>query len=298
MRVVVVIITYNGLKWIDKCFGSLRNSEVGLETVVVDNGSSDSTVSYLRKHFPEVVIIENNENQGFAKANNIGIKRALEFGADYIFLLNQDAWIEKNTVSELIKTFSCCENTGIAVPIQMNGSYSGLDDCFSGYLPKEFISDLYFGHLQDHYILPFMNAAAWMISTECVKQVGGFDTLLFYHYGEDDNYCQRIRYHHFNLVLNTRCSFCHDREFRKGREKEYRERIMRLSPFDKENRMYGDINVAFDIKSLIFKHVKSLFVSLLTFSPQKLKKHRQMIKQLNKIHQSRIANMVGGLIWL
>ena len=298
MRVVVVVVTYNGLKWIDKCFGSLRRSDVELQTVVVDNGSSDTTVSYLREHFPEVEVFECNENLGFAKANNIGIKYALEQNADYIFLLNQDAWIERNTISELIITFSHCENTGIAVPIQLNGSYSGLDDGFSGYLPREFVSDLYVKHLRGFYVLPFMNAAAWLISAECVKRVGGFDTLLFYHYGEDDNYCQRIRYHHFNLVLNTRCSFCHDREFRKGQEEEYRERIMRFSPFDKENRMYGDINVTFDIKSLICKHVKSLCVSLLTISPQKIKRHWQMIRQLNKIHRSRIANLAGGLVWL
>lgn len=298
MLVVAIVVTYNGLKWLDKCFGSLRDSDVELRTFVVDNGSSDGTVSYLQDHFPEVEIFESRENLGFAKANNIGIKHAIQCDADYIFLLNQDAWIEKNTITELINTFSCCENTGIAVPVQLNGSYSGLDDCFSGYLPKEFISDLYVEHLEDFYVLPFMNAAAWMISAECVKRVGGFDTQLFYHYGEDDNYCQRVHYHHFKLVLNTRCTFCHDREFRKGKEKEYRERMMRLSPFGKENLLYGDINKDFDIKDLIRDHIKSLFFALLILSPSRIRKHRLMIHQLRKIQESRCANMAGGLAWL
>ncbi|MBO7618496.1 MAG: glycosyltransferase family 2 protein [Bacteroidales bacterium] len=298
MRVLVIVVTFNGLKWVDKCFGSLRDSDVELKTLVIDNGSSDGTVSYLKAHFPEVDIYESNENLGFARANNIGIKQAIESNADYVFLLNQDAWIEKNTISELISTFSVCENTGIAVPIQLNGSYSNLDDCFSGYLSNEIISDLYMKHLRDHYVLSFVNAAAWMISVECIKKVGGFDTLLFYHYGEDINYCQRLRYHHFNLVLNTRCSFCHDRESRVGHEEEYRARIMKLSPFDSENRLYGDINIAFDIQSLIRSHYKALCFAFLSFSSSRIKKHKQMIRQLHIIQQSRVANMVGGPVWL
>lgn len=296
--VFAIVVTYNGDKWYDRCFTSLSESEIPVETIVVDNGSSPESLCYLKQRFPSIHLIENGENLGFAKANNIGILKAIEKGAEYVFLLNQDAWVERSTISELIRTFNEIRETGISVPIQLNGTRSGLDEGFSQYMPNEFISDAYMRRLKDYYVVPFVNAAAWMISAECIKRVGGFDTGLFFHYGEDVNYSQRVRFHHFNLVLNTRCSFCHDREFRQGHEKEYRERIMQLSPFDRENRLYGDINKDYDIKSLIRKQVKFLCYAIMTFSPSKIKKHRQTIKQLKLIHQSRVANMAGGLVWL
>ena len=143
-----------------------------------------------------------------------------------------------------------------------------------------------------------MNAAAWMISTKCIKRVGGFDTQLFYHYGEDDNYCQRMRYHGFKLALSTRCSFCHDREFRQGHEKEYREKILQVNPFFRENLLYGDINRSYDFKSLKRQHFISLCLAFLSLSPSGVKKHKGMIRQLTRIHESRVANMAGGLVWL
>jgi GT2 family glycosyltransferase len=297
-KIFAIIVSYNGLRWYERCLGSLRNSDFPVQTIVIDNASSDNSCSFIEEHFPEVILIKSKENLGFAKANNIGIRYAIDHDADYVFLLNQDAWVEKNTISELVKTFSIFENTGITVPIQLNGSYSALDDCFTGYLSKEIINDLYMKELKDHYTLSFVNAAAWMISSDCIKRVGGFDTQLFYHYGEDENYCQRIRYHSFNLVLNTHCSFCHDRGFRQGHEKEYRDKVLQVSPYNKENVVYGNINVNYDINSLIRKQIKSLFFSFISLSFPKIRKHRRMILQLKRISQSRIANMAGGLVWL
>ena len=95
MKIFAIVVTYNGMRWYDRCFGSLRNSDMPVETIVIDNASTDETVSYIKEHFHEVCLIESKENLGFAKANNIGIKRALDNGADYVFLLNQDAWVEK-----------------------------------------------------------------------------------------------------------------------------------------------------------------------------------------------------------
>lgn len=298
MKIYSIIVTYNGIKWLDRCFSSLRASIVPVNVIVIDNGSKDNTVNYLREHYPEVILKEYNENLGFAKANNIGIRLALDCGADYVFLLNQDGWIEKNTISELLRSFEEQSNVGIVAPVQLNGSGSGLDEGFTQYMPYEFVSDAYMQKLEDYYVVPFVNAAAWMISAECIKRVGGFDTSLFFHYGEDDNYCQRVRYHHYSIVLNTRCSFCHDREFRKGNEKEYREKIMVLSPYDKENRLYGNINLAFDFRSLLRNQVKSLCVAVLSFSPQKIRRHKKMIRQLKRMYQSRKINMGGGTAWL
>ena len=85
----VIVVTYNGSKWIDKCFGSLVNSTIPLQIFAVDNGSSDGTPDIIRSKFPSVQVIENKENLGFGQANNIGIRQAYDAGADYVFLLNR-----------------------------------------------------------------------------------------------------------------------------------------------------------------------------------------------------------------
>lgn len=93
----VIIVTYNGEKWIDKCLSSVYKSTIPLTTIVIDNKSSDNTVQYIKTNFPMVILFEYQNNLGFGKANNIGIEYALKNNADYIYLLNQDAWVDPNT---------------------------------------------------------------------------------------------------------------------------------------------------------------------------------------------------------
>ena len=98
--VFVVIVTYNGAVWLDRNLSSLRHSDYPVTTIAVDNNSTDASIEILEK-YSEADVIKSGENLGFGKANNIGITKALEQGADYVFLLNQDAWIFPDTISSL-----------------------------------------------------------------------------------------------------------------------------------------------------------------------------------------------------
>lgn len=71
------------MKWLEKCLSSLRNSIYPTEIIVVDNGSTDGSIDFIRGDFPKVHLIECKENLGFGKANNIGISYGLEKGADF-----------------------------------------------------------------------------------------------------------------------------------------------------------------------------------------------------------------------
>ena len=87
----VIVITCNGRRHLEGCFTSLektayRNYEVWL----VDNASSDGSAEYVAEHFPRVRILRNRENLGFARGNNLAMIQALDAGADYVFLLNDD----------------------------------------------------------------------------------------------------------------------------------------------------------------------------------------------------------------
>ena len=218
MKISSIIVTFNASRWIDKCFGSLLNSSVPLHIIAIDNGSTDGTPDILRNNYPLTEIIETGQNLGFSKANNIGLKIILSKDFDFVFLLNQDAWIEKNTIRKLLDIFINYPDAGIVSPMHLNGNRTGFDYLFSGYLSTKntpgIIYDLYLNNLKECYKTNFVNAAAWLISTKCIEKVGVFDTSLFCHYGEDDNYCNRVRYHNLSIYLATGTTICHDRENR------------------------------------------------------------------------------------
>lgn len=298
MNIFAIIVTYNGMRWYDRCFDSLRNSEQMVSIVVVDNASTDKTVEYINTNYPEIHLIKSNENLGFAKANNIGIRYAIDNDAEYVFLLNQDAWIENNSIGELLKTFSDNKNVGIASPIHLNGTYTGLDWGFVNCMDECFVSDAFLKKLKHYYEVPFVNAAAWLISSECIKKVGGFDTSLFIHYGEDDNYSQRVIYHGYKTIVNTSCTICHDREFRKDYEDDYRNRMTRKNPLLYETIMYGNINKEINIDEMIRKQYLLLLRSFIAISKNGVNYHLRMIRMLKNVRRSRCKNIKPGLLYL
>ena len=214
MKVSVIIVSYNFEQWIDRCLGSLRRSTFPVSVIVVDNGSKDNTTQIIERKHPEVHLIKTGVNLGFGKANNIGIRCAMERGADYFFLLNQDAWISEKTIKTLLDLFEEHPKYGILSPTHLNGKGDKLDFGFSTYSgmneKEEFLT-----MQKDHEVvtLKFINAAFWMISVQTIKKVGGFSPL-FYHYGEDIDYINRLHYHGLQLGYSPRVFGYHDRESR------------------------------------------------------------------------------------
>jgi GT2 family glycosyltransferase len=211
--VVAVVVTYNGKKWLGKCIGSLAKSILPVHIIVVDNGSSDGSVEYLHTNFPSIEIIETGHNLGFGQANNIGFRRALELDADFVFLLNQDAWIYDNTIQQLVEIASNDNQWGILSPIHLNASGSDFDYKFKEYIQppycSDFVSDNYFQRLKSVYQTSFVNAAAWLIPRHVIKRVGGFDPL-FPHYGEDVDYIQRCINKKLFIGICTNVKVHHD----------------------------------------------------------------------------------------
>ena len=82
-RTYIIIVTYNGMKWLEACLSSCRKYSV----IVIDNNSSDNTVSFIEQKYPNTILLKQNKNLGFGAANNIGINYALQNNADYVFLL-------------------------------------------------------------------------------------------------------------------------------------------------------------------------------------------------------------------
>lgn len=214
MKIFVIVVTYNGETWIDKCFGSLRNSTIPVHSICIDNNSADASVQNVLSNFPEVELISLHENLGFGKANNIGIKKAIVAGADYVFLLNQDAWVNPDTIKTLVDNHLRNIDYGVLSPIHLNGKGDALDENFANNMRPEitpgFLSDTYLGCQKLIYRTSYVNAAAWLVSKACLERVGGFDPI-FSHYGEDDDYLNRVSFHGFSVGIVPQVVVFHDR---------------------------------------------------------------------------------------
>lgn len=217
-KVVTILVTYNSKKWIEKCLISLHNSSIDSTIIVIDNASTDGTQDYIINNFPQIELIQLKLNYGFGKANNIGIQQAYKTGADYVFLINHDAWVEKDTIEQLV--CASIENPlhGILSPIHLNGKGDALDYKFSHYIiPNLCIglySDIYLNRTEDKvYDASFVNAAAWLMTRKTIETVGGFNPS-FFHYGEDDNYVHRLHYHRLKIGVLPNARIFHDRENR------------------------------------------------------------------------------------
>ena len=217
-RLCVIIVTYNGAKWINNCLNSVLHSTVKTSIIVIDNNSTDETTSFIKKISPQIILLEQKENKGFGLANNIGLKYAIEHNYEYIYLLNQDAWVESNTLQILIDILDNNINYGIVSPLQLSGDGNKLDYNFqtllSPHICKDLLSDLVVGkETKDIYPTNDVMAAHWMIRTESLKKVGGFMPL-FQHYGEDGNLIHRMKYFGWEVGISPNCIGYHDREYR------------------------------------------------------------------------------------
>lgn len=214
-EILVIVVTFNGMQWMERCVESVRES--GADLLVIDNGSSDGTPEWLRSEGVEVISRE--DNPGFGAANNIGIRLSLERGYSYVYLLNQDAWLCEGCLENMLKTFNSGDAVGYGVlsPLQFDASMKKLDKNFDrkcGGSLKDAGWSRRRGGGEAVVEVPFVMAAHWMVSLFALKTVGGFSPA-FRQYGEDDNWIHRLHFHGLKCGVVTGASAVHDRSTRK-----------------------------------------------------------------------------------
>lgn len=218
MKVLVIIVTFNGMKWVERCLSSVQSSKVKADAFVVDNGSTDGTQEYIINHFPNTIFQQSEKNLGFGKANNIGLQYAIDNDYDYVYLLNQDAWIFPETIECLIRIMEANPDYGIISPFQMSADGYSIDSAFLSRMKSwdsyySLVNDFYNGSVKEIYPVARVMAAHWFMTKKCIEIVGGFSPS-FPHYGEDDNYSERVRYKGFKIGVVPKLKVVHDRQGR------------------------------------------------------------------------------------
>lgn len=300
-KIFVIIVAYKGKRWYDRCFFSLRESTVPIKIIVVDNASSDGSSEYIRERYPDIHLIVSPENLGFGRANNIGMRYALENGCDYVFLLNQDTWIEPDAIEKLVAIHKQHQEYGILSPMHLRADrkslYMQIIDGNNNNPNKELISDLYCHTLQEVYTVKYVNAAAWLLPRNTMEVVGGFDPIFFV-YGEDGNYLNRLEYHKLKLGLVPQSQIVHDHQTDSGMSgfsrSYHREQFMLV--------YYTNILEKFSIGSFMRYKIRKMIIAFLKGDKKGRIVHKEDFAYLRKhrmeIEKSRKTNMQKGVSWL
>lgn len=212
-KLFVILVTHNGMRWLDKCVGSIFASDYPAELIVVDNYSTDGSADFVEHTFPAARVIRNSCNEGFGRANNRAIRLAMDEGADYFYLINQDAWVEPDVFGRLVEIMERNPEYGITGPVQLSADREHINENFLRWLGNKtapgFIDDLYFGRVGELQQVDLFPADNWLVRRKAWEQTGGFSPL-FWFYGEDSEMVCRMAYHGWKMGVAPACKAVHD----------------------------------------------------------------------------------------
>lgn len=193
--VSIIIVNWNGKGHIINCLGSLKKIDYKkTETIIVDNGSSDGSIEYIRSQYPKVIIIKNSNNLGFSKANNQGIKKAK---GEYILLLNNDTKVSKNFLTVLVKRISADPLIGACQPKILHWEKPGKLDSIGSFLTNTgFLFHYGFESTNskklDKEIKLFSGKGSCLLFRKRVLNEVGYFNEDFFAYFEETDLCWRV----------------------------------------------------------------------------------------------------------
>ena len=233
MDVAIIIVNWNGRRLLAKCIESIikHPPSAPYEIVVVDNASTDGSAEWLRAAQSEgwlkettLRLIENEENVGFGRANNIAFSQT---DARMLFLLNSDTEVREGAIDRLVETLQSNEKAGGCGPKLLNTDGGLQPSVYRNpptvweilvtglrlyyLLPRPIRAELLLGPYWDHSrrrTTRMLHGAAILLRREVIDSVGGFDEE-FHFYGEDIELCLRIVNSGWELIFEPEAQVVH-----------------------------------------------------------------------------------------
>jgi GT2 family glycosyltransferase len=199
-KVCCVVLTWNDRDNLAECLASMSKLKYpNLEIIVSDNGSTDGTIEFVKADYPDVVLLENGRNLFWAGGNNLGIQRAIEDGADYILLLNNDIVVDPEMVGALVEVGESDPRIGMLGPkIYYYGDdrqlwYAGGQvSLWRGIARHVGIRETDRGQYDEVVSTDYITGCALMVKREVVEKIGLVDPV-YVAYGEDMDWSYRAR---------------------------------------------------------------------------------------------------------
>ncbi len=198
----VVVVTYDALPWIEDCLASVRGEQV----VVVDNGSRDGTVAFVRERFPDVRVVE-SENRGLGAGWNVGIR---ETESRYVLILNADAWLRGDALERLVEFADARPRAAVVGPRLLNPDGT-LQRSVRGFptlwrlateyfflrklAPRTRALNAFYAGGFDHdeaREAEFVMGACMLVRRDAIDEVGPLDEEFFL-FSEETDWCYRFR---------------------------------------------------------------------------------------------------------
>lgn len=229
-KVGIVILNYNGIADTLDCIRSIESmNRVNIhdEIIVVDNASAED-ITPLRSFKNKIKLIENKENLGFSGGNNVGIQYAIENGADYILVLNNDTLVHHDMLSELLNVMKSHNDIGIVVPkIYFAKGHEfhkkryaekelgrviwyagGIMDWKNVLASHRGVDEVDTGQFNSVSKTDFATGCCLFIKKEVIEQVGMFDEKYFLYY-EDNDLSERVKRNGYTILFNPKAVVWH-----------------------------------------------------------------------------------------
>lgn len=216
-RVTAVVLNWCGEEDTVACVRSLLGADYpALDILVVDNGSPDGSGARIQARFPEIPYLGIEKNVGYTGGNNLGIQRALESGADYVLILNNDTELESRCVSELVTALEASPGTGGVAPKMLyhaapdriwygGGTISRLRGLGVHRREGEQDRNLPLEEVED---VTFLSGCCLLVPADVLREVGGFAED-FFAYVEDVEFSARLRAAGYRLLYQPKARLLH-----------------------------------------------------------------------------------------
>ncbi len=226
-KISIIILNYNTKKLLDQVISSVleTTNNIDFEIIVSDNNSSDGSIEMVKNKFPQVILIENKENGGFAKGNNIAIEKS---SGEFILLLNSDTIVQKDCIEKCVAFLEAGDEKMGAVGCRVLLKDGTLDHACRRGFPTPSASFFYF--LKFHKLFPHhktfskytlsylsefetnevdaLTGAFMLLKRDVIKKVGLLDED-FFMYGEDLDWCFRIKESGYKIMYYPEVSIIH-----------------------------------------------------------------------------------------
>tara|TARA_Y100000746_G_C15416021_1_gene412312 strand:+ start:284 stop:1204 length:921 start_codon:yes stop_codon:yes gene_type:complete len=263
-KVAIVSLNWNGLEHLKYFCRSVNNLDYNnFFTVIVDNASTDDSISFIKNNYPKIKIVRNSSNLGYSKGFNVGIDYAINNGAEYLLITNNDLWLDSKILKSGIDLFIKDKKIGYMggkvydLNTHKRFQYAGGRKYHNfNSMPSRGAGEIDIGQYEEVKDFDYMDDVCSLVSKELITKVGPYDPDFFFDF-EETEWNFRIRNHGYRIVYNPLMKVWHRNHGSTGGS--------RLTSFAEFNTWRGKILFHFKTQpknTFLFYSLSFLFFSL------------------------------------